>query len=237
MPVPQQRDLEVARHALMTWLRDRLDADDVRLSDITAPAFTGFSNETLLFDVDWTATGRAHRQGMVARVKPTGYTIFLESVFEEQYRVMEALGRHTDVLVPPVVGYESDESVLGAPFFVMEKIDGRIPEDNPPYHTEGWVTDIAPADRETMWWSGIDQMARVHQVDWHALGLDFLDDTAARHARASSSSSTTTASTSNGPPRAARSRSPRPPSSGCGPTGPAPTGPPGCAGATPASAT
>src|SRR5437660_8638569 len=105
MPVPQQRDLEVARDALTTWLGDRLAADDVRLSDITSPAFTGFSNETLLFDAEWTAHGEPHRQGMVARVKPTGYTIFLESVFEEQYRVMEALGAHSDVPVPPVIGY------------------------------------------------------------------------------------------------------------------------------------
>src|SRR5438552_16777158 len=136
MPVPQQRDLEVARDALTTWLGDRLAADDVRLSDITSPAFTGFSNETLLFDAEWTAEGERHRQGMVARVKPTAYTIFLESVFEEQYRVMEALGRRSDVLVPPVVGYESDEPVLGAPFLVMQQIDGRSPQDHPPYHSE-----------------------------------------------------------------------------------------------------
>jgi aminoglycoside phosphotransferase (APT) family kinase protein len=175
VPVPQQRDLKVARAALQTWLADRLDADDVTLSDISGPAFTGFSNETLLFDAEWTAAGERRRQGMVARVKPTGYTIFLESVFEEQYRVMEALGR-TDVLVPAVIGYEHDDSVLGAPFFVMEKIDGRIPEDSPPFHAEGWVTEIQPAERATMWWSGIEQMASVHQTEWRTLGLDFLDD-------------------------------------------------------------
>ena len=81
MPVPQQRDLEVARGALSRWLADRLGARDVTLSDITGPAFTGFSNETLLFDAEWIAEGERHRQGMVARVKPTAYTIFLESVF------------------------------------------------------------------------------------------------------------------------------------------------------------
>ena len=146
MPVPQQRDLEVARGALSRWLADRLGARDVTLSDITGPAFTGFSNETLLFDAEWIAEGERHRQGMVARVKPTAYTIFLESVFEEQYRVMEALGRQSEVLVPPVVGYESDESVLGAPFFVMQKIDGRIPEDNPPYHRRP-QGDVVERDR------------------------------------------------------------------------------------------
>jgi hypothetical protein len=61
MPVPQQRDLEVARLALATWLSDRLDAVDVRLSDITCPAFTGFSNETLMFEAEWTAQGEPHR--------------------------------------------------------------------------------------------------------------------------------------------------------------------------------
>jgi aminoglycoside phosphotransferase (APT) family kinase protein len=161
---------------LQTWLADRLDVDHVALSDIGGPAFTGFSNETLLFDAEWTAQGESHRRGMVARVKPTGYTIFLESVFEEQYRVMEALGKHTDVLVPKVIGYEPDDSVLGAPFFVMEKVEGRIPEDSPPFHSEGWVTEIEPEQRSSMWWSGIDAMARVHQCDWRALGLDFLDD-------------------------------------------------------------
>jgi aminoglycoside phosphotransferase (APT) family kinase protein len=89
---------------------------------------------------------------------------------------MEALGRHTDVLVPPVIGFERDASVLGAPFFVMEKIAGRIPEDNPPYHAEGWVTEVAPAARASMWWTGIEQMAAVHRVDWRQLGLGFLDD-------------------------------------------------------------
>jgi aminoglycoside phosphotransferase (APT) family kinase protein len=176
MPVPQQRDLAIARWALTGWLAARLGADDVRLSDIESPAFTGFSNETLLFDAEWSAGGEVQRRGMVARVKPTGYTIFLESAFEEQYRVMEALRRHCDVLVPPVLGYEHDASVLGAPFFVMEKVAGRIPEDNPPYHTEGWVTEVTPDERASMWWTGIDQMAGVHRVDWRQLGLDFLDD-------------------------------------------------------------
>jgi aminoglycoside phosphotransferase (APT) family kinase protein len=176
VPVPQQRDLEVARGALGSWLAERLRADEVRVSPIEAPAFTGFSNETLMFDAAWAAGGETHRRGMVARVKPTGYTIFLESAFEEQYRVMEALGRHTDVRVPPVIGYEADASVLGAPFFVMDRIAGRIPEDNPPYHTEGWVTEIAPSERESMWWTGIEQMARVHHTEWRALGLEFLDD-------------------------------------------------------------
>ena len=97
--------------------------------------------------------------------------------------MMEALGRHTDVLVPPVVGYESDESVLGAPFFVMEKIDGRIPEDNPPYHTEGWVTeyrsrrardDVVERDRP--------DGAGPPRSTGSALGLDFLDDTQRGHA-------------------------------------------------------
>ena len=49
----------------------------------------------------------------------------------------------------------------------MEKIEGRIPEDSPPFHASA---------RATMWWSDIEQMASVHQTDWRTLGLDFLDD-------------------------------------------------------------
>src|SRR6185295_15576045 len=63
---------------------------------------------------------------------------------------------------------------LGAPFFVMEKVDGRIPGDNPPYHAAGWVTEIAPAERAALWWHGLEVLARIHRLDWRATGLDFL---------------------------------------------------------------
>jgi aminoglycoside phosphotransferase (APT) family kinase protein len=147
MPIPQQRDLERARKTLTGWLSGRLPgATDLELSEVTGPAFTGFSNETLMFDASWMSPdGRRQQQGMVVRVKPTGHAVFLESEFEVQYRMMEILGAATDVPVPGLIGYEDDQDLLGAPFFLMKKIDGRIPTDNPPYHTGGWLTGAGQA--------------------------------------------------------------------------------------------
>ena len=175
MPIPQQRDLGQARLRLAEWLAGRLPkATDLEVSEIASPAFTGFSNETLIFDAAWTEDGRRRHEGMVARVKPTGYAIFLESAFETQYRVMETLGRRTDIPVPRTFWYEHDDAVLGAPFFVMGRVDGRIPPDNPPYHTDGWVTEVSPEERAAMWWNGLEQLAKVHRLDWASLGFGFL---------------------------------------------------------------
>jgi aminoglycoside phosphotransferase (APT) family kinase protein len=177
MPIPEQRDLEKARTILAGWLEQRLPgASDVAVGPISGPAFTGFSNETLLFDAAWTEHGDRRSEGLVLRVKPTQHTVFLEQDFEQQYHVLRTLGAHTDVLVPPMKWYEDDESFLGAPFFVMGKIDGRVPQDSPPYTLEGWLLDeSSPEERRVLVESGLDALAVVHAVDWRRLGLDMLD--------------------------------------------------------------
>ena len=82
---------------------------------------------------------------------------------------------HTPVPVPTVRWSEPDESVLGVPFYIMARIEGRIPSDNPPMHDEGWIAEeLTRSEREAIWWSGLDAMSAVHQVDWQALGFDFL---------------------------------------------------------------
>jgi aminoglycoside phosphotransferase (APT) family kinase protein len=39
---------------------------------------------------------------------------------------------------------------------------------------DGWVIEATPEQQSTMWWSGIDALALVHQTDWRSLGLDWL---------------------------------------------------------------
>ncbi|MGH7857097.1 MAG: phosphotransferase family protein, partial [Candidatus Binatia bacterium] len=104
----------------------------------------------------------------------TGCQVVPEYDIGRQYRVLEALGP-TEVPVPHVYGFEPDERLLGAPFFVMERIDGEIPPDAPTYHMAGWLTEASPEERERLWWSGVEALAAVHRLDWKALGLDFLE--------------------------------------------------------------
>ncbi len=99
--------------------------------------------------------------------------MFQEYDLARQFRIMEILAA-TDVPVPRVLWFESDPSILGASFYVMERVEGRIPTDTPPYHVGGWVTEIEPATRAAIWWSGLETLARIHRLDHRALGLDFL---------------------------------------------------------------
>jgi aminoglycoside phosphotransferase (APT) family kinase protein len=175
LPVPDQRDPGLTRTLLASWIAGRVGVPDATVSMPRTPAGSGFSSETLLFDAEWTAGGRVHREALVARVAPTAHQVFPDPRFDEQHRVLRILAERTDVPVPAVRWHEPDAAILGAPFIVMRHVEGVVPPDSPPYHQEGWVTEAAPALRARMWWSALDVLARVHRLDADALGLDFLD--------------------------------------------------------------
>jgi aminoglycoside phosphotransferase (APT) family kinase protein len=170
MPVPKPRDPAQTTAVLDGWLAGKLPG--AKIVSLETPEFSGFSSETLMLDVQ-------HDAGLdryAVRVAPLHYQVFPEVRFPEQYRLMRILHEKTDIGVPPVFWYEEDQALLGAPFFVMPRLEGRVPTDMPPYHTGGWVAEEAgPADRERIWWSALDVLARVHRVDAAALGLGFVD--------------------------------------------------------------
>ncbi len=177
MPVPDQRDPEVTRATLQTWLTGQLPAaTDVVVAAVQTPANTGFSAETLMFEAHWHEPGEAdiRRERLVAKVAPTGFQIFPEPRFAEQFRLLSILA-DTQIPVPAVHWHEPDPAVLGAPFYVMSRVDGDVPTDMPPYHTGGWVTEVSPAERERMWWSGVSVLPQVHALDVTGLGLEFVD--------------------------------------------------------------
>ena len=106
---------------------------------------------------------------------PTGYTLFMEHDLAMQARVITALAEVPGIPVPAVIGYADEAtSPLGQPFFVMERIEGRPPPDHPPYSTRGWLFDADVEDRRALYGRSFDILARVHAVDWEALGLGFL---------------------------------------------------------------
>lgn len=174
MPAPR-RDLDLTRRQLEHWLAGKLpDAIHLRIDGLRGPAETGFSSDTLIFDLHWSDSSGPHQQALVARFKPSGFTVFPNYDIAQQFHVMRILGA-TDVPVPRMRWLESDETPLGSPFYVMERVDGRVPSDNPPYHLAGWLHELTAAEREEVWWSGLDAMAWVHRLDWQALGFGFLD--------------------------------------------------------------
>ncbi len=174
MALPSPRDPEVTRKDLASWLRSRLDTD-VTVGEPMGPPATGFSNETILVDATWDDGGGPARHGLAVRVQPTSHTVFPNDLFAAQHRVMSALGDQPGLRVPRLRWLEEDPSVLGAPFMVMDRVDGEAPSDSPPYSTEGWLKDGGPDLQRAVWERGHDAMVAVHCVDWRALGLADLD--------------------------------------------------------------
>ena len=149
MPVPITRDADATRDQLTKWLAQTLpDVDDVELTRLDFGGANGYSNETIIFDATWRAASGEDRGEFVARVKPTGYSIFPDYDLLMQARVMDILSRNTSSPVPRVIGgADEDDSPLGQPFFVMERVSGLIPADHPPYPLKGWLVDAAPAQQ------------------------------------------------------------------------------------------
>jgi aminoglycoside phosphotransferase (APT) family kinase protein len=174
MPVPQ-RDFELTRKRLTEWFAGVLpDAEEISLSELSGPGATGFSSDTLMFDLTYKEGGEEHRKELVARLEPSGLRVFPEYDLGQQFRVMRALA-DTKIPVPRVLWREESDDVLDKNFFIMERIEGRVPPDSPPYHAEGWVTEIRPEERAAFWWDGLEVLAEIHRLDWRALGLGFLD--------------------------------------------------------------
>ncbi|WP_406859644.1 phosphotransferase family protein [Streptomyces sp. HUAS MG47] len=159
-PRTTTRDPEELGRRLTAWLEPRLPG--VRIADLSVPGSNGMSSETLLFTVDHPD---APARGCALRLAadPAAYTIFPVYDMERQHRVMRLVGEHTDLPVPRVLWLETDPGPLGAPFFVMERADGRVPPDVMPYTYEGnWLHAATDAERARLEDASVGVLARLH---------------------------------------------------------------------------
>ena len=162
---PEVRDLTGLARSLEEWLARRMpDARDIRLSNFSYPLGAGMSHETILFDAAWRAGASERALGMVVRIKPMRRTVYLDDLFDVQYRVMQLMHEHGQVRVARPLWLEPDATVLGAPFFVMEKVAGCVAVSFPPYSKQGWLFDAAPADRRCLWTDAVSQLAAIQRV-------------------------------------------------------------------------
>lgn len=141
--------------ALATWLRDALPeaAEGLAVRQFQG----GMSNPTYLLT-------NAAGTRFVLRKKPPGTLLPKAHAVDREYQVMRALAG-TAVPVPRMLAWCGDPAVIGSEFFVMEHVEGRI-------ITDPGMGPIAPEQRTALTWSLIDTLAQLHQVDWHAIGLD-----------------------------------------------------------------
>jgi aminoglycoside phosphotransferase (APT) family kinase protein len=157
----QDRALDRVRAGLQTWMRDHVGDPGLIVGPLSSPGGTGVANETLLFDVE-RSTGTV--EGFVARLA-TDDPLYLDYDLTTHYRMYAEMMAVPSVPTPQVMSYEPDPVVLGAPFFVMEKIDGVVPSDSPSWAAEGFVVEASPAQRRRLWEGTVQAMARLHRLD------------------------------------------------------------------------
>lgn len=166
-------DLAALQPALADWLgRRHADASAVAVSGLTQ-ASGGYSNVTLTGELSWRRGGVPERGGIVVRMQPPGDAVFPDCDVARQYRTMQALAGSA-VPVPALLGLQETASPIGAPFFVMRRVDGRVPNENPLYHQQGWLHDLDAGAQRAHWFAGIDTVAAVSRIDASAPAFDFL---------------------------------------------------------------
>jgi aminoglycoside phosphotransferase (APT) family kinase protein len=167
-PRTSTRDAEETRAALERWLAAQLpDGAAPRIVSFEPPSGNGMSSETVLFDVAWNDRGEEQTWQLVARIAPDpgNVPVFPEYDLERQAVTMRTVGALCDVPVPKVHWTEADASVLGAPFFVMERIDGIVPPDILPYNMMSWLLDASADDRRRLQEATVAALAELHSID------------------------------------------------------------------------
>lgn len=107
---------------------------------------------------------------VVLRRPPLGHVLATAHDMAREHRIISAVGS-TGVPVPRTLGLCEDELVNGAPFYVMEFVDGVV-LDNPEKGAE-----LSTDERRDIAFNLIDVLADLHAVDVEAVGLGDL----ARH--------------------------------------------------------
>lgn len=100
----------------------------------------------------------------VVRRPPLGHVLATAHDMRREYQVITAL-HDTDVPVPLAYALCSDADVLGAPFYVMAKVDGIA------YRTAEQIAPLGPARIQAVAERMIDTLALLHAVDPGAVGL------------------------------------------------------------------
>ncbi|MFJ3211708.1 phosphotransferase family protein [Streptomyces flaveolus] len=100
----------------------------------------------------------------VVRRPPLGHVLATAHDMKREHRVISAL-HPTDVPVPRPVLLCEDEDVLGAPFYVMEFVEGT------PYRTAGQLAPLGPERTRAAVLNLVDTLVELHAVDPAEVGL------------------------------------------------------------------
>lgn len=144
------------------------DLDETRLGAWLAANVAGFAGP---FTVEKFAGGQSNPTyrvdapsgAWVLRRKPFGRILPSAHAVEREYRLIAAL-HPTGFPVARPYGLCEEPEVLGAPFYVMEMVEGRT-------FWDGSLPGMAATERTAVYEAIVDTLAALHSVDVEAVGL------------------------------------------------------------------
>ncbi len=152
MPVEERHRIDET--ALASWLSAHVDGYEGPLSVLQFKG--GQSNPTYRLNTP--------RRAYVLRRKPFGKLLPSAHAVDREFRVISALHAQ-DFVVPRPYALCTDESVIGAAFYVMDMVAGRV-------LWNGALPDAAPAERGAVYEAMITTLAKLHQFDPSKIGLE-----------------------------------------------------------------
>ena len=173
MPLPSKRDPQQLAATLGRWFSAQF-GHECTVSDVGIPEGTGMSSETLLFTIHHGGVA----EPVVTRLSPdmNDWPVFPVYDLAAQAGAMRLVGARSDVPVPNVRFLETDASLLGSPFIVMDRVAGRALPDMPPYVFGGSYLDSFGVDEQRELGRQVARLhARIHAIDLDSAARDGLD--------------------------------------------------------------
>jgi aminoglycoside phosphotransferase (APT) family kinase protein len=137
-------------------LAEFLRANGLDATDDLDAEFIGEGHSNVTFIL---STGVVVRRPPRGPLPPSAHDVLREA------RLLRALER-TDVRVPKVLAVCEDPAVIGAPFYVMERVEGEVITERVPRSLAAQDARARIADQL------IDALVELHSVDWVAAGLE-----------------------------------------------------------------
>lgn len=141
---------------------------------------TGYSSETYFIDVVTQDGGREVTENLIARLPPASGGLFPRYDLPGQARLQSMLHQRGFPVAPVVATDESGE-VVGAPFFLMENVPGRLLPDDPGGIRSSWLAEAGEKAQRRLFCAFLDTLAALHDLDWRmrpdahdGLCVDFL---------------------------------------------------------------
>lgn len=144
------------------------DLDEARLADWLAANVAGFAGPIAVTKFPGGQSNPTYRidagaGAYVLRRKPFGPILPSAHAVEREYALIAVL-HPTGFPVARPYGLCEDPGVIGAPFYIMEMVEGRTLWD-------GALPGMAPAERTAHYDAIVDTLAALHAVDYEAVGL------------------------------------------------------------------